>query len=39
MKIQPVKIYDFCTENNEKNGDSNGRRNIRLPQFTCSVMF
>jgi len=31
-----VKIYDFCTENDDKNGNSNGRQNIRLPQFTHS---
>ena len=28
MKIQPVRIYDFCTENNDKNGDFVRRNNI-----------
>ena len=37
--MQPIKIYDFCTENNDKNGDSNGRQNIRLPQFNHSIRF
>ena len=35
-KILPIKHYDFCTEKYDKNGDSDGRQNISLPQFTHS---